>query len=60
MADPLLAVLFGLTTAFLILAASPVSAIPWNGAARVLVARRRAFTLCGAAGLVAVFVHMVF
>ena len=57
--DPLLAVLFGLSTAFLILAASPVSAIPWQGAARVLVASRTAFMLCGAAGLVSIFVVLV-
>jgi len=58
-ADPFLPVLLGCAIAFLILAASPASAIPWHGAARVLVARRQAFALCGAAGLVAVLVHMV-
>lgn len=57
--DPLLPVLFGFTIGFLILAASPVSAIPWHGAARVLVARRQVFALIGAGGLVAVVLVMV-
>ena len=57
--DSLLGVPLGFTIAFLLLAASPASAIPWPGPARVLVAQRRAFAFCGAAGLVAVFVAMV-
>jgi hypothetical protein len=57
--DPFLPVLLGFAIAFLILAASPASAIPWHGAARLLDARRGAFAICGAGGLVAVFVVMV-
>jgi len=54
--DPFLAVLLGCAIALLILAALPASAVPWLAAARIVVAGRQVFALCGAAGLVIVFV----
>jgi hypothetical protein len=57
--DPFLAVLLGCAIALLILAALPASAVPWLAAARIVVAGRQVFALCGAAGLVIVFVVMV-